>query len=262
MLLFKTKKAAPDAEPTKRRRIQTLDTLRGVAVLYMVLYHTFFDLVEMFGCDWARDLFYAQDGISIWFTGAFILLGGVTIRFSHDPAIRGARLFFIAAAFTLVTAFIFEGAAIYFGVLHLFTVGMLLYAVGRPVIERIPAVVGVALCAVLFVFFYNISKGAVGFGGWQLAVPETLTYGNLLNGFGFINGRFSSVDYVPVLPWLFLFLAGCFAGRVFDRPMPDALCRDWCPPVTWCGRHSLAIYVLHQPLIFAVLFVLFNFILK
>jgi len=213
--------------------------------------------VEMFGHDWAQGIFRAQDAFSVYFTGTFVLLGGVTVRFSRNPALRGARLFFLASAFTFFTALIFPGSAIYSGVLHLFCIGMLLYAVAGKAIERIPAWVGLPLAAVLFIFFYNTPNGWIGFGEWpHIEIPEALTWNNLLNGFGFVNRQFSSVDYLPALPWLFLFISGVYVGKLLDRNLPEFFYRDWCPPVTWLGKHSLIIYVLHQPVIFVLLSVL------
>ncbi len=251
--------------PEKTRRIRILDTLRGLAIIYMLFYHTVFDLAEMFGVEWAEAVLRSQDGISIWFTGTFVLLGGVTIRFSRDPAIHGARLLIISAVFSLVTAFFFPGCGIYFGVLHLFSIGMLFYAVFRKQLERIPMILGICACLLLFIFTLHTQKGVWGFDGlFTLPVPEALTQNNYLYSFGFLKNSFSTVDYLPVFPWIFLFLIGCFAGRLLtmakDKSLPDAFYRDYCPPITWLGKHSLVIYVVHQPIVYAVLFIVIKII--
>ena len=258
MRLFRAKEKKI-VDTGERKRIKLLDTIRGLAILYMVYYHGLYDLVHMFGCEWAREPFLRQDSIDIYFTGAFIFLGGVTVRFSRNPAIRGARLFFVAAGFTLVTALVFPGAAVYFGILHLFSTGMLFYAVARNVIERIPIWAGAPLCALLFALTNHVQHGWIGIDGlFRIELPAALMMNNQLSGFGFINGGFMSVDYEPVFPWMFLFLLGIFLGRLLDRPLPKLFYRDLCPPITWIGKNSLIIYILHQPIMAAILWFIFK----
>jgi uncharacterized membrane protein len=60
-------------------------------------------------------------------------------------------------------------------------------------------------------------------------------------------------DYEPIFPWLSVTLAGVAVAKIVrPRPSDDAFGRGW-RAVAWLGRHSLAIYLLHQPVLFAVL---------
>lgn len=254
----------PASETTeKRRRVLILDTVRGAALVHMLIFHTLFDLACMFGAKWAVPAYVNQnEHWIIYCTASFVFMAGMTVLFSRNPALHGAKLLAVAAVFPIVTAFFFDGSAIYFGVLHLLAVGMLFYAVARNVIEKIPWWVGIAVCALLFAFTFNTMYGFWGFGEFiKMPVPAALTANNNLYPYGFITGGYSSADYLPMLPWLFLFLAGCFAGRLFRRNDLPKLCyRDICPPLTWLGKHSLVIYVVHQPIIYALLYVIFKFI--
>jgi len=246
------------------RRLTFLDTLRGLAVILMTIYHIEYDLVFIFGAPWLSEFYFKQMEFASWiFTAPFVFLAGITVRFSREPAKHGAKLLFIASGFTLVTAFIFPGSAIYFGILHLIASGMLLYSLCSKVINRIPWWVGLILSALIFSFTYNIPKGFLGFEWLRIELPAALTGNSLLYPFGFISRSFSSVDFLPIFPWVFLFFCGVFTGwLVTERKMPEFAYRDLCPPLSWLGRHSLVYYIVHQPVIYALLYVLYNFILK
>jgi len=248
---------------TQKRRLTILDTLRGFAVVIMVIFHLEYDLVFMFGAPWLSQAFFWQMEYSSYATALFVILAGITVRFSHNPAKHGARILIIATAFTLVTSFVFPGAAIYFGVLHLIASGMFVYSLAQKFINRIPWWAGLLVCAVLFAFTFHVPDGYFGFEWLRLDLPRSLTQGNLLYPFGFISRTFNSVDYLPIFPWLFMYLCGTFVGRpITERVMPEFAYRDYCKPLTWMGKHSLTIYIVHQPVIYVILYVIYNFILK
>ena len=64
---------------------------------------------------------------------------------------------------------------------------------------------------------------------------------------------FYSTDYFALLPWLFLFWAGYFLHFCMGRQRMEPLRRSVCPALGWMGRHSLLLYLLHQPVIYGVL---------
>lgn len=79
-------------------------------------------------------------------------------------------------------------------------------------------------------------------------------YANLFTAFfGFFPRGFFSTDYFPLLPWLFLFWAGYFLHFCMGRARMEPLRRSVCPALGWMGRHSLLLYLLHQPVIYGVL---------
>uniref|UniRef100_UPI0040258421 heparan-alpha-glucosaminide N-acetyltransferase domain-containing protein n=1 Tax=Faecalibacterium sp. TaxID=1971605 RepID=UPI0040258421 len=92
-----------------------------------------------------------------------------------------------------------------------------------------------------------------GFGGLRLALPDAW-YANYFTAFfGFLPFDFYSTDYFALLPWLFLFWAGYFLHGVVGRARMEPLRRSVCPALGWMGRHSLLLYLLHQPVIYGVL---------
>jgi uncharacterized membrane protein len=76
--------------------------------------------------------------------------------------------------------------------------------------------------------------------------------------FGFLYPGFSSADYFPLLPWLFLFLFGAWlGGRVTGGGGPDWLRVKVPPALTWPGRHSLLLYLVHQPILYGICYFVF-----
>ena len=240
------------------KRITFIDYIRGIALIYMIFYHITFDLAFVLPTEWGKAAYYGNENIVIFDTSSFILLAGISCAFSRSNLRRGGRLLAIAMAFTAVTAFFFPGEAIYFGILHLMSTGMILYGAFEDFFRKLPAVVMIPLCAVIFTFTYFISKGFVGIKGlFEIYLPEELLANNLLYPFGIIKGGFMSVDYVPLLPWLFLFLGGAYIGGLiakYREKLPGFCYADPLPWLGFIGRHTLVVYILHQPIILAVLY--------
>lgn len=242
----------------RQPRIVFIDYLRGAALIYMVIFHILFDLAFVIPTEWGKAAYYANENIAVFDTSAFILLAGVSCAFSRSNLRRGGRLLAIAFAFTAVTAFVFPGEAIYFGILHLMSVGMILFGAFEEFWKKLPAAVMIPLCAVIFALTYRISKGFVGVKGlleWEL--PSDLLLNNQLYPFGIIKGGFLSVDYVPLLPWFFLLLGGAYLGGLlvkYRAKLPSLCFADPLPWLGFIGRHTLIVYILHQPVILAVLY--------
>ena len=238
----------------KSKRRASLDTLRGLTLISMISYHTCWDLVYLFGRDWA---WYRSEGAYLWqqsICWTFILLSGYCWSLGRQKWKRGLTVFGAGVLISAVTWAVMPESRIFFGVLSLLGSAMLLTIPAERVLKKLPASVGLALNFVLFLFFRNVSSGSVAFG--HIAVPQVF-YANYLTAcFGFPPRGFFSTDYFALLPWLFLFWCGYELHRLF----PDAAQRDVTIPfVTAMGRRSLLIYLLHQPLVYGALTAL-NFI--
>ena len=101
-----------------------------------------------------------------------------------------------------------------------------------------------------------VKVDSAGIGSWHEGqLPDSL-YANLLTAYlGFPGPGFYSTDYFSLIPWLFLFWAGFYLYKVVGRPRMEPLRRSICPPLGWIGRHSLVIYMLHQPVLYGLLMV-------
>jgi uncharacterized membrane protein len=62
-----------------------------------------------------------------------------------------------------------------------------------------------------------------------------------------------SADYFPMLPWIFVYAAGIFVGKLAKAgKFPKALYKSRVPVFGWMGRHALILYIVHQPVIYGV----------
>jgi uncharacterized membrane protein len=231
------------------RRLPLIDTARGAAVVAMVVYHLSWDL-RYFGYITAE----VEDALG-WrmfaraIAGTFLFLVGVSLvlstRRGFNPRSFLRRLGIIvaaAAAITLVTWFVFPDSFIFFGMLHHIAVASVL---GRAFL-RLP--VWLVVGAVPFCFVAPLL-----FAGPAFDSPA-------LVWLGLASGLPRTNDFVPLFPWFGIVLAGIAAARLWPiyASSRSTLLRlgDRTPwQLLWLGRHSLPIYLLHQPILFGLVFV-------
>lgn len=216
-----------------KHRVALLDLWRFAALCLMLAYHLLWDL-EHFGAvpegistqPWALVLRYVCGG-------SFILISGAVVRYSHDPARRGLSVFAAGLLVSAATALL--GLQVYFGVLHLLGVCMLLYALPglRRVIRPGPSVA--VVCLALFALTALLT--------YRVKVDITWIY-----PLGLRQEGFYSADYWPLLPWGFLFALGAWLGPKLERLRQPCLPRA----AAFLARHSLAVYLLHQPLLYGL----------
>ena len=230
-------------------RYALLDELRGLDLVSMMLYHACWDMMFLFGIwmDW-----YAGMPGRLWqqtICWVFILLSGFCAPFGRHMLRRGVTVFAAGALVTVVTLVFMPEDRVVFGVLTFLGSAMLLTGVLEPLLKKIPPAAGLAVSAVLFALTYHLDERWLGFGGLRLALPDAW-YANYFTAFfGFLPFDFYSTDYFALLPWLFLFWAGYFLHGVVGRARMEPLRRSVCPALGWMGRHSLLLYLLHQPVI-------------
>lgn len=234
-------------------RYALLDELRGLDLVSMMLYHACWDLVFLFDVNMR---WYAGTPGRLWqqtICWVFILLPGFCAPFGRYMLRRGTVVFGAGAVVTLATLVFMPEGRVIFGVLTFLGAAMLLTGVLEPLLKKVMPAVGLAVSAVLFAVCYPVGLGWVGLGGWKLMLPQSL-YANYFTAFlGFYPDWFYSADYFGLLPWLFLFWAGYYLHKAVGRRRMEPLRRPVCPALGWMGRHSLLLYLLHQPVIYGVL---------
>lgn len=243
------------AKPKAKARIHLLDEVRGFAVVCMVFYHAFFSVGYLFGWDWGISLINFFRPAQPVFAGIFIVISGIASNLSHSNIERGAKLFFIAYIVSLVTFFVVgEQNTIRFGILHMLSICMMLYGILSRLLKLIPMWIGVILNAALFIFTMTVTSGSIGIPFlWSYELPTEWYQTDFLYPLGFINNDFTSSDFFPLLPWLFLFFAGCFFGRLAaKKKFTKFSYKNHIPPLSFVGRHALIIYLAHQPVIFGL----------
>ncbi len=244
-----------------RGRVFELDALRGLALFLMVLHHLIFDLRYLL----ALDVFAFQESawfihlLQPFFLAVFLVVSGISCTFSRSNRRRGLRLLALALALTAVTLVLSSWAAldlvIYWNILHVLAVGILLFAgltAGRKETDERAATVDAWLILLTVAPIWAGSLLPVlhqaGWNSWWL-LPVGLVPEQAAN----------MADYLPLIPWLGFFFAGTllgrrlYASRTTRFPGAPAWLLATTRPLAWMGRHSLAIYVLHQPLLLALL---------
>ncbi len=238
----------------EKRRIHFLDELRGFCIVLMIAYHAFYTLGVLFHLSSANRLLAFFAPVEPLFAGIFILLCGFSCRLSRSNVRRGALLALIAVLLSLFFLLFMREEMIWFGILHCLAVCILLFALMRPLLDKVPTAAGLIGCVILFVctwWFPYYQGGLLGVPPLAVAWPHEWQQLWFLMPLGI--GNVFSADYFPLLPWVFCFFFGGFLGRLSDR-LPAFCYKRHLPPLAFCGRHSLAIYLIHQPIIYGLAF--------
>jgi uncharacterized membrane protein len=230
-----------------RQRFQFVDMMRGLAVALMVVYHFSYDL-SYFGLasfDFYEDRFWLNARTFI--LSLFLLLVGVSLVLATRDGINrhayGRRLLVLvicAALISVATYYMFAERMIFFGVLHFIVVASVL--------------------GLLFIRFYWLNA-VLGMTIVMLGAFYSHAYFDrpMLQWIGLMTYKPPTEDYVPLLPWFGVVLFGLFLGRMLfaSQMQSSMLNRQGRNPLVrllaLSGRHSLLIYMVHQPLLVGLL---------
>ena len=237
-----------------RKRVMMLDLLRGGAMILVVIYHLLYDLVYIAQVNLPQWLTPGQsvvEGVHTGFLWVLFAVSGICSGYSHNLLRRGVWLYLAGFAVTVVTSLWIPDFTIVFGVLSCFGACMVITALCDRVLDRVPWPALTALGFVLWLVFADFSDGVLhlGFKDVWLSLPNV----EHLHPLGIQSYAFSSADYFPVIPYIFMF----WAGRGLHRPISKGSFPKWfyashCRWLEWIGRHSLIIYAVHQPILIAV----------
>ncbi len=233
-------------------RIDTVDALRGAAMLWMTAFHFCFDLSN---AGLLHTNFY-QNPVWTWqrtcILSLFLLCAGagqaIAVAQAQSWQRFGRRWLQIAGCALLVSGgsmLMFPNSFIYFGVLH----GMAVMLI----VARLSAGCGRWLwpMGAVAVVLAWAAPGAMETGWLDTAFNQ-----KALNWIGLINAKPITEDYVPLLPWMAMVWWGMAATQWYLRrreraaataaPLAKAL-----RPMAFLGRWSLSYYMLHQPVMLA-----------
>lgn len=219
--------------PNNSPRFHLLDQLRGIAVVLMVIFHSCYDL-NFFGfyeMNYPNNPYwYALPRIIVFL---FLICVGMGLFEAHVPklklykfVIRFLKIAAWAAVVSLATYFLFPDRWIYFGTLHCIAIASI---VSLPFL-RFPiagGIIGFILIVSDFIFNYHLP--------W-------------------IDLSHPSMDYIPLFPWWGFTLIGIFiASKGWHRLKVPAFF-----PLEWLGKHALAIYIIHQPVLFGLTYFIYR----
>jgi uncharacterized membrane protein len=165
---------------------------------------------------------------------------------------------------SLATFLLMPESRILFGVLTCIGSCMLLMIPMEKLLRKLPACIGALASLALFALLRNCNSGTLGFETLILCrLPNQLYRNHLTAYLGFPHRGFFSTDYFSLLPWLFLFLTGYFLFRITTTKGWNIklFARGRVPLLNWMGRHSLLVYLLHQPVLYG-LGMLYFYLLK
>lgn len=244
----------------KTSRLAGLDTIRGITLLSMMLYHTCWDLVFLFG---KKIPGYSGFGGYVWqqsICWTFILLAGFCWSLGSHHLKRGLIVSGSGILITFVTLLVMPESRVIFGVLTLIGSCMLLLIPMEKLLLKLRTEIGLAGSFLLFLLFRNVNTGYLGFENWNILKLPDGFYENLFTTYlGFPQKGFFSADYFSLLPWFFLFLTGFYLYQLVQKNhMMEKLFSWGVPGFDVIGRHSLLIYLLHQPVVFGISWMLFQ----
>ncbi len=245
------------------KRIYLLDEIRGADIILMIFFHAFYVFGWLMGWEIGKDLFKFFSPVQPLFAGIFIFICGICSRLSHNNWLRGGLLAGVAALISLVMYFLGEfmempSLQIWFGILHSLSVCILLFAILRPLLNKIPAWLGLLCSAVLAILCWHMPFNEGHYFGvagvFELPLPTEWLSCTFLYPLGLGSGGVTAgSDYFPLFPWFFVFLAGTFVGKwAAAGQFPKWTRKSHIPFLSAVGQHSLIIYVVHQPVIYGV----------
>ncbi|HOJ96318.1 MAG TPA: heparan-alpha-glucosaminide N-acetyltransferase [Methanospirillum sp.] len=228
-------------------RYPGLDACRGIAILMMVSYHFFVDL-DFIGIPGPDPFSSPLKCFGVLTTISFIGIAGISAHLKSEKTHgfmkqiraflkRGGELLLIGVGISLITWWVMQGVGyVVFGILHLIGTALIL----TPFLYRLGHYGLLLAAGLIMIAVFGLPAGPL----W-------------LAWIGICPVDFYSVDYTPVIPWLSVFIFGLSTGRFFfPSGYPRYFLNTPEKPVrclAFLGRHSLVIYLIHQPVLFLLI---------
>lgn len=235
---------------TKSARYPLIDVLRGSAIVMMIVFHFCFDLTSFNYADF--DFYHSRFWLNfqILIVSIFTFVMGMSFQLAHQNYFNWKKYFkrlgllgLCALLITVSTYFVNGDRFIYFGILHFIFVASIL--------------------AIPFVHLYwtNLILGA---GILLINILYTNPFFNqiYLQWIGFMTFKPATDDYEPVIPWFGVVLIGMFFARWAISNGKLRLFENWQDIslggklLKMAGIHSLLIYMLHQPLLYGLFYLI------
>ena len=227
-------------KPIKKTRAYEVDILRGTAIVLMVIFHFCYNLAAF---DWWDINTNQQIEWRIFrkvIVTGFLLAVGMSSYLAYSHSINlvkltkaTLKLMVIAALITVGSLFMYPNAWIYFGIIHFIAIALPI----SILFVRLPntaLIVGIS-CLIAY------QLGWISMHSLWLWTKE------------YVNLPQTSTDLVNFIPWISVVLIGIYLmhKQLFKLKVP---CNQLSETLALFGRHSLAIYLIHQPIMFGVMF--------
>ena len=266
------------------QRVRGYDVLRGISVISMVAFHACYDIVYLLDIrlGWFRSPL--QDVWRASISWCFLLIAGIMCSYSRNNLKRALKYLFVAIIIWIATALIAIDTPISYGIIYCMGFSSLLAWALEKLFRKIRYACEIepdglvshpsndsksieltflaAMLLLAFLLTLEVPQGRLGLGslgGPYITLPTGLYKTEVLNWLGFPGPSFASGDYYPPIPYSLLFLVGSALGLNMKlHGVPSILNKIRCVPLEWIGRHALEIYVVHQPIVLALLTLIFD----
>jgi len=232
----------------KNTRQWEIDFLRGSAVILMIFYHFIYDLINIAEIPSFVVPSFWRLGPEV-IAGMFLLTSGLSsfkqmILKNKSPWEvswkKSKKVLLYGTLLTLVTLIFTSDTIILFGILQCIGISILL---GTFFLTTQPRKLIILAISTLII-------------GWEL---EHLGYYNISSQWVSHNlaGGRKMLDFFPMLPWFGYYLLGIFWGKTnFSKFCNRFQKRQAYSPILFLGRHSLWMYLVHQPILILILYIL------
>lgn len=216
-----------------KKRLPEIDALRGLALVGMIVFHFFFDL-DYLGM--LENDMWSGAWLLLARAGQFLFLGlvgfsvAISSRGVRGQVVRGARIFAFGMLVSFATLIFAGDAFVKFGVLHFIGVAVVIASFFKG---RLRAALCVAAASFILGEYFKTLLVGVGF----------------LFPFGLVGSGFYSLDYFPIFPWISVVLVGLVLGERYNSRWKYGEVFL----LSWMGRRSMLIYLVHQPILIGVL---------
>lgn len=224
-------------------RFSEIDIIRGFALVLMILYHFFWDL-DFFGILPLDHSLYSSTVSIVPIT--FLAIVGVSLSITYDrykfqkPFLNALLILVCGICLSALSFLALPHMPIYFGVLHCIGVSMLLCLLLIRLRTDVLFVASLAIIVSSFVL--------------SISIPGINAFTYML---GIHSVAVTSVDYFPLLPWFGYCLLGVSIGKTLYKDgkrqftIPELLTHNSL--FSYVGKHSLGLYLIHQPVLVAAL---------
>lgn len=236
------------------KRLEIIDILRSIAIILMISFHVYYLWKNIF---WYNDILFSQSTwYYIWKISAILFFGIAWISFylakqkykskiSNKYFKKSLILLLYALSITIFTYLFFPEQLIIFWVLHFFAISLIIL----PYFVRLNIIIQIILIIFLLILKYMILKDESFLFSFVIWITE--------------NGFFSA-DYYPLIPYFFIIVLGYYLWIIInkfklqkylslknDYKVVRLLQKIW--------KNSLLIYIIHQPVIFIIFYIIKNF---
>ncbi|MFA5603850.1 MAG: heparan-alpha-glucosaminide N-acetyltransferase [Bacilli bacterium] len=222
----------------ENKRIFEIDILKLIAITSMIIFHLIYDLNEFVGLNvnYESGFWYFLGRMAAIL---FIILSGINSGFSKDIFKKGIVTLSFGLIVSVITFIIFNNQYVRFGILHFLGICMMLY----PILKKLNTY---WLLMLIFLICFGINTPIYNI--------------EIFKFFDNIFGK-ASVDYYPLFPYVSLYIAGIVFNKVFYYKKVSIFnLYTKNKIIIAVSKNSLLIYLIHQPLILGIIFIISLFI--